>query len=183
MRLLSFVLRLIFFLLIPIFLACKEKMKFAIRTSINGELIELDTLILNTSLNGSLRTIIIDSDTLLYNINFSNPSNSKFSLNLESQSFNFSDSATIYLNTEKIKIYRFNSNFEAIDGELFHYLTEKHGLLMIRNPTWGNSTVVELWSYPILERLNLFRNEPNNIVDSEEELMDHLKIETTENER
>ena len=169
--------------LIGLLFACEQRTNFALRTSLDGEFVQVDTLTLLKSTNETIRTYIIDEAELVYNIDFSNPNQSTLSLNSESLSFNFSDTVTIYLNNQKITVYRFNSNFEAIDGELFHFFTKEHGLLMIRNPTWGNSTIVQLWSLPVLERLSMFRNNSAEPTDSETQILDNLEIETTENER
>ena len=172
-----------FLSLFCLLLSCEQRTNFALRTSVGGELTEIDTLELTKTIDGFLSTYNIGSDQLEYSINFSDPNNATYSVNSQQQSFDLTDTVSIYLNTNELKIYRFNSNFESFDGEQYHFFTVEHGLLMIRNPTWGNSTILELWSYPILEQMNIFRPEPTELSESDLELFEQLDVETTETKR
>ncbi|WP_420578537.1 hypothetical protein [Ekhidna sp.] len=170
--------------ILPLFcllLACEQQKNFALRTSVDFGIVKVDTLSLIENIEGNKFNYQIGDHQFDYIIDFSNLSNSSYFINSEEQTFGLDDTVSTFLNTRKIKIYRFNSNPEIYDGEQFHFFTAEHGLLMIRNPTWGNSTILELWSYPILEQMDIFRTEQTELSESDLEFLNGMNIETTEN--
>ncbi|MEQ8304740.1 MAG: hypothetical protein RIB47_15200 [Cyclobacteriaceae bacterium] len=162
------------FTLICILISCEKKEDFALRNSVDIDIVRIDTLTVHKSTSGTIKTYLIGDDNLEYNIDFSRLEKSTYNLNSEAKTFFFADSVSIMLNNNKITIYKFKSNSEVNDGETAHFFTKKHGLLMLENTTWGNSTILKLWSYPILKQLVLFRNEIEDIHRKKNELFNEI---------
>ncbi len=138
-----------FLIILLISSSCESSNQIAIFSSKDIDIFTVDTLKVRKFNQGNNFNYTIGKNNYQYQIDFLN-SRRSFKFNGKEKGFTFNDSIEIFLNEQKISIFKFLANSSIIDGETAHYFTKNDGLILIQHTTWKSQIELCPWAQSVV---------------------------------